>query len=148
VDANTMARASFRRNTTNEGFTSALMYRLCSKIHNSNDQSNADNTKDASAIVQLLVIWEIDNDHWTRVNTILIKHDNTTIWDEDRLKTLCTIYHLLDRHNRITEGTWRLDNATVLMTTLRPKWGHTIEITISEGTIEDDYMEPLWASSI
>jgi hypothetical protein len=55
---------------------------------------------------------------------------------------------IFEEDHFILEDTWLLNNAIVLMTTLRWKEENsTIEITISEGAKENDAMEPLWVSS-
>jgi hypothetical protein len=41
-----------------------------------------------------------------------------------------------------------LDDATLIATSLKQETGRTIEIIISEGTREDDSMEPFLVSSI
>jgi hypothetical protein len=148
VNANTMTSAAFKRDISKLGFTTALLYKLCRRSHNSDDQSNADNTKDTSTNIQLLVIWRSVNRYEFRVNAILIKHESTITWDKEKLMKLCSMYRTLNKYDRIIEDTWLLDDEAVLMTIL--KWGaekHTIEITISEATKKDDSIEPLWVPS-
>jgi hypothetical protein len=151
VDANTATRAGFRIAVAKPEFESALIYKLQrKKPHEFNDQSNVDSTftEDASTSLQLLVILG-SNDHYDfSARVLLIKHSNTIVWDEDKLKKLHSMHLALLKSDYNIKDTWLLDNTTVLMTT--SNWNEskrTIEITISEGTNEDDSMEPLWVSS-
>jgi hypothetical protein len=146
VGTNTTTRASFGINAIKEGFTSALIYKLQKKNHDSNDQSDVDDTKDTSTSLQLLVAWKVDGYHRYCTDTMLIRHRNTITWDEDKLMKLYSMHYALRRNNRIND-TWLLDDG-VLMTTLKfGKEEHTIEITISEATKEDNYLEPIWILS-
>jgi hypothetical protein len=145
VEMNAATRAVFGKDITKCEFTSALIYELQRKNHNSNYQFAVNNTENTSTGVQLLVIWRFDNSYNFYVNAMLVKHKNTTTWDEDKLKRLHFMYFTLHRNGHIKD-TWLLDDATVLMTTL--KWGeasHIREITIFEGARMDDSMESLWA---
>jgi hypothetical protein len=170
VDANTMIKAIFGRNMFEIEFKIALIYNLQMKKRlESNDQSNADNafTENTSTSIQLLVMWgpSVKYKNGFSVRALLIKHDDAIIWDEDKLKDLHSM-HLAQLNKGIhvdvsnefkdinfftsngnpfaIEDTWMLDDATVLMTTLKWNGGsYTFEITISEGTRKHDSMEPL-----
>jgi hypothetical protein len=148
VDANTMTRASFRRNTAKSDSMIALIYKLQRKNHNPNNQSGANNTKNTSTNHQLLVIWGVDNSHKLCVNIMLIKHNNIITWDEDKLKELYSMHHALHEVYCVIEDTWLLDNEIVLMTA--SGWGivnHAIEIIISKGTRKYNSMKPLYIPS-
>jgi hypothetical protein len=149
VDANTVTRASFGRYIFEPRFTSALIYKLQRKKHREfNNQSNLDNTSTevTSTCLQLLVIWRSDDWYGNRlsVRALLIKHSNTITWNEDTLEKLHSMYLALLGDDRNTKDTWLLDDTTVLMTTSNSKEiSCATKITISEGTREDDSMEPL-----
>jgi hypothetical protein len=147
VDANTMTKASFGKNTVEREFESALIYRLQRKESlESNDQFKIDSIfpEDTSINPQLLVIWRPDNRYDFSACVLLIKHSNTTTLSEDELKKLDYPPLVLFRNNRIIENTWLLDDATVLMTTSRwEKQIRKIEITISRGTRKNSCMKPL-----
>jgi hypothetical protein len=152
VDTNAVTRTDFGKDVTKSEFASVLLYKLRRKKQfESDDQSNADNTftKDTSTDLHFLVIWRSNNE-WSKfsVRTLLIKHSNTITWNEDKLEKLHSMYLNLLKDDQIVRDTWLLDDVTVLMTILRRKVRrHTIEITITEGTREDDSMEPLWIPS-
>jgi hypothetical protein len=147
VDANTVARAGFGRDITKDEFASALIYKLQRrKCPESDDQSNADSTKDTSTSLQLLVIWKANDWHDNKffIRVLLIKHSNATAWDEDTLEKLHSTYCALLKDDYNIKDIWMLDDATVLITTSNWKYvSCATKITISEGTREDDFMEPL-----
>jgi hypothetical protein len=153
VDANAMTKASFGKNIFEIKFTSALMYKLQRKKRlESNDQSDANNasTENASTSFQLLVIWKSNYRHSARfsIRALLIKHSNTITWDENTLEKVRSMYPALLKDDHNIKDTWLLDDTTVLTTTSNwKKVSCTTKITISEGTQEDDSMDPLWVSS-
>jgi hypothetical protein len=160
VNANAATRADPKIDATELKFAGALIYKLQRKKH-PNNQSNADSifTEDTSTSLQLLVLWKCIHRYFF-VRALLIKHSDSITWNEDTLKKLHSMYlvllykgllidfrHILHEYYPIKD-TWLLDDATVLMTTLKwKKRTNTLKITISEGTKEDDSMEPLWVSS-
>jgi hypothetical protein len=140
VDTNTMTSASFGKHVLKHEFMVALIYRLQRK----NIESNMDHTKDTSTSIQLLVIWRFNNSYDFNVNTMLIKHNDTITWDEDKLRALYSMHRDLSRTVYRTKDVWLLDEATVLMTT--SKWGeerYTTKITLSEGTRDDSFTRPI-----
>jgi hypothetical protein len=144
VDANTMTSGSF--GVSAAVFTSALIYKLQKKSHNSNNQSNADNTEDALTNIQLLVIWGL-NDRDFYLDTVLIKHSNTITWDKDKLWELYSTRRHPQTDELTFEDTWLLDDATVLMTVLTFEEENSVfKITISKGIRIDDSIELLCIS--
>jgi hypothetical protein len=141
VDAKTTTRASFGKNVTKREFSSVLIYRLQRK---GGLRSNVD---DASTSLQLLVIWRSDHKHGCSVRVLLIKHDSTITWNEDKLKELDCPHLALPRNDCIIKNTWLLDNATMLVTSKWKKRIRTIKITISKGTRRNGCMEPIQVSS-
>jgi hypothetical protein len=144
VNINAITRAAFRKELVRHDFTTALLYKLRRRSYNPNNPSDADNIRDTSTSIQLLVIWRVDNNYKFYVNAMLIKHNNIITWDDNKLKKVYSMHHTLQTYEHTIEDTWLLDDATVLMTTL--KWGRTvraIEITIAERAKEDYSMESL-----
>jgi hypothetical protein len=142
VNANAVVRASFGKNVTKREFSSALIYKLQRKKRLGSD---ADNT---STSHQLLVIWRSDNRYGYFMRVLLVKHSNTITLDENTLKELDYPRFSLIRKSCNIKNTWALGDATVLMTTSKlEKQIRTIEITISEGTREDDTMRQLLITS-
>jgi hypothetical protein len=138
-----MTRVSFGKHVLKHKFMAALVYRL----QRNNIESNMDNTKDASTNIQLLVIWRVEDNHELCASIMLIKDDNITTWNEDKLNELCDRHISLYGDDHSTEETWLLDDTTTLMT--ESKWGkekQTIEITISEGIGKYGFMKPLCIS--
>jgi hypothetical protein len=150
VDANAMTRASFGEEMFATEFASTLLYKLQrKKPPESNNQSDANSasTKNLLTSLQLLIIWRYNVEHKLSARALLIKHSNTIAWDEDTLERLYSMHLALLRNYQIIEDTWLLDDATILMITLKGKKdSYGFEIIISEGTRTDDTMEPLWVS--
>jgi hypothetical protein len=155
VDANTATRASFGQNITKSKFVGVLIYKLQRKGSLKSDVDNI--SKEGSPTdIQLLVIWEPKSWRGLFLRVLLIEHNNTITWNEDKLSELYSMQHALlnKRHCTktylfkkctFTEDAWLLDDATMLMT--RSKWteeGDIFEIIISEETRKYDYAEPLW----
>jgi hypothetical protein len=157
VDANHMTRASFGKNAAKNEFASAFIYKLKRK---GSLESDADNTKDASTSLQLLVIWNSNVWYEFSARALLIKHSNAITWNEDTLERLHSMYlNLLDKGLRVdfvetqskhypVKDTWLLDDATALMTTLSWKRdGCIFEVKISNWIRKSDSMAPLWVPS-
>jgi hypothetical protein len=138
VDANTATSVSFGRDVTKDESAGALIYKLQRKSHKSNNQSGMDSTstEDTLTSLQLLVIWKSVNKCIFSARALLIKHSNVITWDKDTLKKLHSMHLALCKEDHIIEDTWLLDDATVLVTTLKWKKDRD-EITISKGTRKD-----------
>jgi hypothetical protein len=143
-----MTSADFVRDAFKSSSATALMYRLQRKNHNSNNQSDADNTKDTLTDIQLAIVFLSNEKLYFDANTLLIKHNNTITWNENRLRKLYYAHHSQYRKSDTIKDTWLLDDATVLMTVL--KWderGRAFEVTVFKGTKRDDSIEPICISS-
>jgi hypothetical protein len=143
VDVYTMTEASFGRDVTKNELINALMYRLQRK---GGLKFSADDTKDISMNLQLLVIWKVDNYYKSHANIMLVKHENTMTWDEDKLLEVYAMHLSLGIYSRSIKDIWQLDDATLLMTTLKRELGQTTEIIISKGSSEDGSIEPICVS--
>jgi hypothetical protein len=142
-----MTKAGFGRDIAKDKFTITLLYKLQRKSHNSHNQSDMNSTfaEDKSTNLQLLFIWKVNNEHDIFVDALLIKHSNTITWVEDTIERLHSMHLTLVKDNNLIGKTWLLNDATVLMTTLKCEESmDTFEITISEGVEEDSSMEPIW----
>jgi phage gp46-like protein len=159
VDTNTITSASFGRDETKDKFTSALLYKLQRKKSLESNVSNT-STEDTSTSLQLLIMWKSNDWYNFSVRALLVKHSNVIMWNEDTLKKLHSMHRvLLDkglsinfgdmlREHYSIEDTWLLDDSAVLITTTEwEKENRRFEITLSEGTREDDYIEPLCVPS-
>jgi hypothetical protein len=146
-----MTRTGFGKDKIKNEYVSALIYKLQRKKRlESNEQSNANNAsiEDTSTSLRLLVMWGPNNGHKISARALLIRHSNAITWNEDTLEKLHSMHLDLLRDNCVVRDTWLLDDATVLMTILKWKRGKdTFKIIITEGTREDDSMEPLWIPS-
>jgi hypothetical protein len=148
VDVNRTTSADFVNDVLKPESITALTYRLQRKNHNSNNQSDVDNTKDISTDIQLVIIFGSDERHYFCAKTILIKCNDTIAWDKNKLEELYYRHRARYTDNHVIKETWLLDDATVLMTVL--KWsaeGRAFEITVFKGTRRDDSIEPLCISS-
>jgi hypothetical protein len=143
VDANTMKSASFERNTTGKDFTCALIYKLQRKEYFEFDIDNTTNTS-----IQLVIICRVRNGYDSCLDVSLIERSNTMSWSEDKLKEFYYESYDINTYSHTIEDIWPLDDETVLITASKwEEWWHPIEVTLSEGTIEDDTIELLDISS-
>jgi hypothetical protein len=150
VDINTTIEISFGRDVSKDEFAGALIYKLRKRrCFEFNDQSNVNSalTEDTPTSIQLLIMWRFNNKSEVSLCAQLIKHSNVITWNEYILENLYSTHLGLLRDDRVVKDTWRLDDATVLMTTSRWEMSSTIDITISEGTREYGSMEPIWVPS-
>jgi hypothetical protein len=141
VNTNTKARAIFGKDETRREFTNALIYRLQRK---GSLESDVDNT---SISHQLLVIWKYDHRYEYYIRVLLIKHDNTIILNEDKLKELDYPPFTLLRNGCNIKNKWLLDNATALI--IKSEWevDRAIKIIVSGGTGENGSMESIHIST-
>jgi hypothetical protein len=163
VDANTIISASFGKNAFQREFESALIYKLQRKrslVSGNQSGTNDTSIENSSTSLQLLVMWMPGYEFYKfYVRVILINHSDAITWNEDKLKELYSVHFELFKDyyyvkNTWSSGdramlmdTWLLGGTTVLMTT--SKWNEEScvhEITISEGTREDNSIEPLLVS--
>jgi hypothetical protein len=147
VDTSAVTKASFGGDVIKRESTGVLIYKLKRKNHiESNDQSDKDNTftKDTSSTLQLLIICRCNDKDVLSARAVFIKHNSTITWSQGELEKLYSMHSSLCGSAPIIQGTWPLDDATVLNTS--SVWNdrvHTIEITVYEGTIENDFMETI-----
>jgi hypothetical protein len=145
VDSKSMMEVNFRTGLDRSKFGGALLYYLQREDNETGNRSNTD--KDASTSTQLLVIWGFNSDEEPYFCACLIEHDNTLVWNEDKLKRL---YHIYDSQNNIElvfdwEG-WLLDDNTKLQTVRESSYkrGFKRKITISEEKDLLSPRKPLW----
>jgi hypothetical protein len=148
VNANTMTSASFGKSIVKSDFILALIYKLQKKSHNFNNQSNTDSTKDISTNIQLVVVWIPGEGLSFHVNAMLIEHIDTITWDEEKLVKLCYRHRTPSKRALTIEDTWLLDDVSVLKTISRRNGEkYATEITISEGTKNEETIKPLFIPS-
>jgi hypothetical protein len=146
VCANDVTKASFGKDAAKSEFTSVLIYKLQRKKHlESNDQSNEDSmfTKDTLTGFQLVVIWRYNSDR-IYSHAWLIEHDNTFIWNEDKLERLYDVYN--NQYNASSSmGGWLLDDDTVLKVGCETAYrSFGTKVVISEGKHVSSLIKPLW----
>jgi hypothetical protein len=119
-------------------------------------ESTEDNTNDTSTSVQLLIICETGGWSGLSIYALLIEHNNTITWNEDKLRELHSKHlDLPNKHYLIKrkyaseeyihiEYKWQLDDTITLVT--KSWWGSDnckFEIILADATRGDDFMTPL-----
>jgi hypothetical protein len=114
-----------------------LMYKLQRK----RTHKSAEISKDTSSIAQILVVWRISESKELYTNVLLVEHDNSLIWNEDKLNKLYHKNHdWLKEYTDTTSDTWLVDNDIVLKTTFSVKdLKGNPELNISISEENDDY---------
>jgi hypothetical protein len=145
VYANDVARASFRKDVAKSEFTSVLIYKLQRKGHKYKQQFDEDSTfiKDTLTGFQLVVIWRYNSDR-IYSHAWMIEHDNTFIWNEDRLERLHDVYN--NQYNASPNmGGWLLDDDTMLKIECETVYrGFEMKVIISEDEYPSSPRKPLW----
>jgi hypothetical protein len=101
--------------------------------------------EDTSISTQLLVIWGCKSHPYSCV--LLIEHEKTLVWNEDKLKTL---YHICMSRYDINFSTeeWLLDDNITLKVKCHPSHGSfEMNIIISEDKSPLCPKKPLWVTS-
>jgi hypothetical protein len=130
-----MMKVNFITGVDRNIFGGALLYRLQQK-------------ENVSTSTQLLVIWRYRFDN-TRLYFLyshawLIEHENTLVWDRDKLKML---YDEYDDHwyTKFDLGLWLLNDNAELKTDCKELYGgYGMEITIFKSEDMLFPMKPLW----
>jgi hypothetical protein len=130
VNVNCIMEANFITGIGRDTFGGALLYHLQGK-------------EDTSISTQLLVIWGYSHDELYS-HTLLIEHESTFVWNEDRLKSLYNIYSSQYGAYSDIEG-WLLDNNTSLKVVFESSHGgFKIQVVISEDKYSSSLRKPLW----
>jgi hypothetical protein len=133
VDFKSEMKVSLKIGMIKDTFGGALLYRLQQKVN-------------TLISTQLLVIWEF------KINKLysyawLIEHENTLVWDKDKLKMLYDVYNNQDDTESIfNAGRWMLDDNTKLKTECKASYeGYfRMNIIISEEKYLLLLQKPLW----
>jgi hypothetical protein len=92
------------------------------------------------------VIWECKSNHLYS-HVLLIEHESTFVWNEDKLKRLWHVHHSqYDVYSNI--GRWLLNNGTMLKTVCKSLHnGFEMVVVISEDKHQHISERPLWFDS-
>jgi hypothetical protein len=133
VNTSSIMKVNFRAGIDRDMFGGALLYHL-------------QREEDAPIIAQLLVIWG-HKFHIPYSDTWLIKHEDTFVWNEDKLKKLHDAYvSQYGASLRVTD--WLLDDNTKLQTVHETSHeGFEMRVIISRLISLPPYMEPLLIDS-
>jgi hypothetical protein len=146
VDVGFATQVGFNIGLDQYGTVGVLMYKLQRK---SVDQSNKEDiaSEEEATCVQLVMIWKIDSPKGFYINSYLIEHDGGHVWDRVRLTLLAYKCELVNIQHSPIEETWLMRDHTVLMTSLNATCEEEcckLEMTISETSIKDDTMRPMY----
>jgi hypothetical protein len=135
VNSKSITKVNFITGVDRDIFNGALLYRLQWK-------------DDASTSTQLLVIWGyrpvMFYSHMLYSHAWLIEHENTLVWDKDKLKMLYEKYgdYWYKDYNL---AIWLLNDNTELQTYCEVSYGgYGMEMTISEYEGILFPVKPLW----
>jgi hypothetical protein len=94
---------------------------------------------------QLLVIWGYRFD-WIYSHALLIEHESTFVWNEDKLERLYNAYNSqYEVYTTIFREEWLLDDNTILKTACESSYrGFETEVIISEDEYLSRPIKPLW----
>jgi hypothetical protein len=95
--------------------------------------------------IQLVIFWKVDKFKRFLVNTYLIEHDGSRVWNRDMLMELAKNEKLFDMKYYHVEETWLIHDNIALKINLnitREEGCCNLEINISEASIKDDTQRP------
>jgi hypothetical protein len=130
VNSKSIMKINFITGADKDTFGGALLYRLQRK-------------KKTSISTQLLVIWGYDS-IGPYSYTLVIEHESTLVWNEDKLKRLYDVYNSQHRVYFNSEK-WLLDGNTRLNTYCRTlHGGFEMDISIHKRESNSIPKKPLW----
>jgi hypothetical protein len=123
-----------------------LMYKL--QKHNI-DKSNENTISDeeGTTCTHLVMIWRIYESGEAYVNSMLIEHDKSCVWDGDKLSKLAERYNRFNMRQNLVKYTWLMRDNAVLMTNVGvtcEEADYKIEMTLSEESINENTWRPLY----
>jgi hypothetical protein len=139
IDVDAIMRSRLEFDSGQDILEGILVYKI-QRQHAKSDEFVQDKSKN----IQLLVAWHAEHTKGLHVRALLIEHDKEFNWDEDKLRELHQkCWCPLDAWANPTGSNWKLDDATMLTTTIKVMNGdYRWDISISE---EGDGIErPLW----
>jgi hypothetical protein len=130
VDSRSIMKAKLKAGISQDAFGGILLYLLQWK-------------EDASTSIELLMIWGCKSSRlYSHVR--LIEHENTLVWDKDKLKRLHNLYNSQYNIN-FNRREWFLNDGTKLKTECETSYGGLeMNITISEEKDLLSHKKPLW----
>jgi hypothetical protein len=134
VDSKSEMKVKFKTGIDRDTFGGVLLYRLQRK-------------NDVSISTQLLVIWGWNSYKKLYSRVRLIEHENTLVWNEDKLKMLYDVYN--SQYNMdFDKREWLLNDNTKLETRCETsRGGLEMNIIISEEKDLSLPRNPLWVDS-
>jgi hypothetical protein len=134
VYSGSTVRVGFKNHPFYKGFSGALLYKLQKK-----------HTYDVSC-TRLLMAWEVRESGELFIVSHLIGYDKGRGWNKNRLAKLMKRHRIVAdmRHGPI-EDAWLMYDNTVLMArvdVIRERAYYKLEMTISEGSINEDTRRP------
>jgi hypothetical protein len=149
IDIGTEARTSFKIETVEDNFESALLFKLKKHVE-SDDEYNMDTSiteidENETTNVHMLVTWEV-KDAKPFAYVALVEATKAFTWYEDKLKKLYDRNHdRLKKHDDIISYTWLVGNNTILKTKFKvrgSKRNTKLSIYISEEKKGNHAMRP------
>jgi hypothetical protein len=143
VDIGSTTQAGFNIDPAQETSICILIYKLERK---NIDQSNKEVVSSEEATcIQLVIIWEMNSFKEFCVNSFLIEHIKSRVWDRDGLIKLAKRHKIFSIQHSTIEGTWLMYNSTALMMSLNvihEEEGYKLEMIISKGGINKHIQRP------
>jgi hypothetical protein len=121
---------------------------MCAVQSKRTTKSHTETIEDTSKMIQLLVVWKIENPNKPKVYAILVEHE--LVLDEDRLALLYeNIDDQLSKCYDASKYTWLVCDNTALVATYEVVWkeGFELKTTISKGVVSPDNIKPMWIDS-
>jgi hypothetical protein len=132
VNSKSIMKVNFITGLGRQTFGGALLYHLQGK-------------EGVLTSTQLLVIWGYRFD-WIYSHALLIEHESTFVWNEDKLERLYNAYNSqYEVYTTIFREEWLLDDNTILKTACESSYrGFETEVIISEDEYLSRPIKPLW----
>jgi hypothetical protein len=132
VDVDSTTQAGFDIGLTQDKSTGVLIYKL--------QRRNADEFNEETCI-RIVIIWEVHRSGKFSVASLIVEHNKSHVWDEDKSLQLIKHRDLFGMQYDLTEETYLMREHTVLMTRMsiiRKEEYYELEMTITEGSINED----------
>jgi hypothetical protein len=139
IDADSVMQTDFNIDSGQKESICVLMYKLQRKSTNQPDEE--------ATCIHLFMIWEVYRSGKFCVNSFLIEHDKSRVWNRDELIKLARYYKVFNIQYGPIEYTWLIYDTTLLMTrvdVIHKEECYKLEITISETSINGDTRRPLY----
>jgi hypothetical protein len=144
VVAASTIRVDFNIDPDRDESIGALIYKLQKKNASQPNEEIISSEEEATCI-QLVVVWKVNSSKEFCVASFLIEHNNSYIWNEDRLVKLAENCKLFSIQHSLIKSTWSIRNNTVarmILNIAREKECFKLETTISEGSINENTLRP------